>query len=136
MTLYNYTSTTAGVATYQRTVLNHVYLDKGYQQTLSQRGIQTEDQALMILDLSDYVATSGRTFVPAESWQALTTQQKALYFTFRAPDDFIIDGTASETLPNTTKAAMQVKYRCFGISSVAIPASDQAGPALVEVTGR
>lgn len=136
VTVYNYISTTAGAAAYQRTVLDHVQLDPAYQQRLTQRGIQTDDQAFMVLDLSDYTATNGRTFIAAESWPALTAAQKALYFTFRAPDDFFVDGTAAEAMPSTTKAAMQAKYRCFAVSSVAAPASSQSGPATLEVTGR
>lgn len=136
ITVYNYISSTAGTATYQRTVLTQVHLDKGYQQRLSARGIQTEDRALLVLDLSDYTSTSNRTFIAAESWPALTAQQKALYFTFRAPEDFFLDGTATEELPTTTKATMQGKYRCFAVSSVSAPASDQIGPSILEVTGK
>lgn len=136
ITLYNFVSSAAGVATYQRTVLQQVHLDKGYQQRLSQRGVSTTDTALLILDLSDTIATSNRTFIPAESWAALTTLQKAGYFTFRAADDFFIDGTATETLPSTTKAAMQAKYRLYAVSTASDPAHDTAAARVLEVTAK
>jgi len=136
ITLYNYVDTTNGVATYQRTVLEWVYLDKAYQQRLSQRGIQTEDTGLLIVDLSDFTATSGRTFIAAELWPALTAQQKALHFTLRVKDDFFVDGAVTDTLPNDTKVTMQGKYRCFAVSDAAIPASNLAGPATLEVIAK
>ena len=136
ITVFNYISSAAGVATYQKTQIDMVHLDRGYRQRLNQRGIQTEDDALLILDLSDYTATSNRTFKEPEQWNALTTQQKAGHFTFKAPEDFFILGTATETMPNTTKSAMQIKYRCFAVSSATLPASDKAGPVILEVTGR
>lgn len=136
ITVYNYVSTTTGVATYQRTVLQQVQLDKGYQQRLSSRGVTTTDTALLILDLSDTPTTNDRTFIPAESWAALTASQKAEHFTFRTSDDFFIDGTPAETLPDTTKVAMQVKYRLFAVTSVNDPAHDTTTPRVLEVTAR
>lgn len=136
VTLYNYVSTTVGVATYQRTVLQQVHLDKGYQQRLSLRGVSTTDTALLILDLSDTPATDNRTFIPAESWAALTVLQKAGHFTFRASDDFFIDGTSTETMPSTTKAAMQALHRLFAVSQVGDPAHDTATARVLEVTAK
>lgn len=136
ITVYNYVSTTAGVATYQRTVLQQVHLDKSYQQRLSLRGVATTDTALLILDLLDTLATDNRTFIPAESWAALTTLQKAGRFTFRASDDFFVEGTSTETLPSTTKAAMQGLHRLFAVSQVSDPAHDTATAQVLEVTAK
>ncbi len=136
ITLYNYLSTTAGVAAYQRTVISRVSLDTNYQQRLSQRGVATEDTAQLIIDLRDIDATNDRTFLPAQAWQQLTAVQKALYFTFGATNDFFIQGTATETLPTTTKQQMIAKYQCFGVTAAGIPASDSSGPVIVEVTGK
>ena len=136
ITVYNYVATTAGVAAYQRTVVERVHLDRAYQQRLSQRGVTTADTALLMIDLSDIKTTSNRKFIDAESWPALSAAQQALYFTFRAPHDFFVEGTAPEALPAATKATMQAKYRCLAVSNVAIPASDTAGPRILEVTAQ
>ena len=136
ITLYNYISTTAGAAAYQRTVIQRVCLDKDYQQRLSQRGVATTDKAQLIIDLRDIEVTANRIFIEPESWILLTAQQKALYFTFQVANDFFIDGTVTDTLPPKTKAEMQTTHRCLSVTSTGIPASDSAGPTLLEVTAK
>jgi hypothetical protein len=136
ITLFNYVSTTAGIATYQRTVIQRVYLDEDYQQRLSQRGVATTDKAQLIIDLRDIEVTADRTFIEPEDWLLLTSQQKALYFTFQVANDFFIDSTVTDTLPPLTKAEMQKTHRCLSVTSTGIPASDRAGPALLEVTAK
>ena len=136
VTIYNYVSSTAGVATYQRTVLERVYLDRAYQQRLSQRGVATTDAAQMIMDLSDVTATAARTFIAPERWPGLTALEKAQHYTFQTANDFFVEGTATETLPADTKATMQGKYRCYPIASCTLPASSHAAPVIVEVTAK
>ncbi|MEM5767585.1 MAG: hypothetical protein AAGU32_04765, partial [Bacillota bacterium] len=80
VTLYNYVSTTGGVATYQRTEIGLVYLDIGYAQRLSQRGVSVTDNAQLILDLRDMETTNGRTYQPYHDWASLT--DKSGHFTF------------------------------------------------------
>lgn len=135
VTVYNYVGTAAGVATFQRTVLERVALDRAYRQRLNNRGIQTEDAALLVLDLSDLQATDSRVFTTPEKWVALTTAEKAGYFTF-GPQDFFVEGTAIETLPTDTKATMQTKHRIYAVSELGLPASDTAIAGQVEVTAR
>ena len=136
ITLYNYLSTTDGTATYQRTVIARVYLDTAYGKRLSERGAVTTDTAQLIIDLRDIDVTSSRTFMPAADWGQLTAVQKAQYFTFDTKNDFFIDGTATETLPDTTKKDMILKYQCFSVTSADVPASDQDEPVIVEVTAK
>ena len=136
ITLYNYVSSTAGVATYQRTQLKRVHLDRGYQQRLSLRGIQTEDTALLVLDLSDYEATGDRHFVEAEVWRSTAATQKSGSFTFQT-QDFFVEGEALDELPGTTtKVALQQARRCFAVSGVYLPASGANAPQTLEVTAR
>ena len=52
ITLYTYTGETAGVATYSRTVIAGVFLEKDYQHVMARRGITTKDVAQVIIDLS------------------------------------------------------------------------------------
>ncbi len=122
VTLYNYLSTTSGVATYQRTVLDRVYLDTGYAQRLAQRGISTTDKAQLIVELRDSAITGNRKYIDPVAWGSLTN--KAGYFTFNPANDFFVQGDASETLPSETKTTMQKKYQVYSISNVAAPTSD------------
>lgn len=119
ITLYNYVSTASGVATYQRTVIDLVYLDTGYAQRLSSRGIATADKAQLIIDLRDVATTDDRTYLSYKEWSAAT--DKLNHFTFWTANDFFVEGEAAEVLPAVTKAQMQAKYQCFGISSVSAP---------------
>lgn len=134
VTLYNYLSAAAGVATYQRTVLRWVYLDTGYQQRLSQRGVATEDAAQLILDLRDLEATDGRTFISPWDWGRLTDEQKAQYFTFMTKQDFFCCGEVPEILPPATKQTMMGKYQCLSVTSVSVPIVPMDGT--VEVTAK
>lgn len=136
ITLYNYLSATNGVATYQKTVIEHVYLDIAYQQRLAQKGVSTNDTAQLIIDLRDIKTTNNRTFIDYQAWKQLTSLQKLLYFTFAIKEDFFVVGEAIETLPDTTKKDMIDKYQCLSVSSVAIPASDKSGAVVVEVVGK
>jgi hypothetical protein len=136
ITLYNYISTTAGAAAYQRTVIDRVYLDTGYQQRLAARGILTTDKAQLIIDLRDIDTTADRTFLPVEDWNLLSAAQKASYFTFAAANDFFVRGVATETLPATTKQQMMSNYRCFSVTAADVPASDSDGAVILEVTGK
>lgn len=136
VTLYNFNRTEGGVASYQRTVLRHVQLDTGFQQKLGRMGVQTEDAATLILDLSDYEATDGRAFVIADVWKRMTVEQRAHYFTLGASDDFFVEGDAPETLPAETKATMQKLHRCYAISKLGMPPAAGKGPVLLEVIGR
>jgi len=118
ITLYNLVSTTAGISTYQRTVIERVYLGTGYDQRLSQRGVSTSDKAQLIIDTRDIAVTSDREFLDAKSWDALT--DKAGHFTFHTANDFFVEGNVADTLPTETKATMQKKYQVFSITSVAV----------------
>ena len=135
-TIYNYTATNAGVAAYQRTVLERVQLDTSYQQRLAQRGISTADTALLVVELRDLEATSGRTFVDAHTWGKLTATQREAFFTFQPVNDFIIAGEVADTLPTRTKAEMLASYRCLGVTGVSMPASSETDPTIVEVTAK
>jgi len=136
ITLYNYLSTTNGVAVYQRTVIERLSLDTAYQFRLSQRGVATTDRAQLFVELRDMTTTGNRTFLPFPLWAQLTAEQKALYFTFGVTNDFFIQGTVPEELPPTTKQQMINKYQCFSVTAAGVPASDSAGPVIVEVTGK
>ncbi len=138
ITLYNYISTTAGAAAYQRTVIDRVYLDTAYQQRLSARGVSTSDKAQLIIDLRDITTTSDRTFLSFPEWQQLSAQQKAGYFTFGSSNDFFISGVATETLPPATKQQMITKYQCFSVTAAGVPAAALGKPQLqiLEVTGK
>ena len=129
VTVYNYISTTAGAAAYQRTVLDHVQLDPAYQQRLTQRGIQTDDQAFMVLDLSDYTATNGRTFIAAESWPALTAAQKAPIFHLPGPGRLLRrwDGCRGNAVHHKGRHAGEISVQ-------RPPPASKAAPPL-EVTG-
>lgn len=120
ITLYNYIGTDkasgAAVATYQRTSLDRVCNDTGYAQRLSQRGVSTTDNAQLTIELQDYTATGGRTYLPYIEWKALT--DKSGYFTFKATDDFFVSGNVTDTLPAETKGTMQQKYQVFSVTSV------------------
>lgn len=132
ITVYNYIGTTAGVAAYQRTQLDRVYLDRDYQQRLAQKGVDTKDTAYLAIETADLTATSGRTFIAPESWAGLSAQDKAKHYTFKNADDFFIAGAPTETLPTTTKVEMQRKYRCYAITSLSEPGP--GGATLLEVT--
>lgn len=119
VTLYNFVSSAAGVATYQRTVLSLIYLDTGYAQRLSARGVATQDKAQLIIDLRDFTATNARAFVSLREWVEL--ENKADYFTISTQNDFFVEGEAVDELPTVTKQQMQVKYQCYGVSSVSVP---------------
>jgi hypothetical protein len=134
VTLYNYVSATSGVAAYQRTVIERVSLDLAYQMKLAQRGVSTTNMVSMMIDLRDITTTSNRTFLTYEAWAALTT--KTGYFTFNTANDFFVEGEATETMPTTTKAQMMAKYRCYSVTSTAIPASDSGIPIILTVTGK
>jgi len=129
ITLYNLVSSAAGVSTFQRTVINRVYLDTGYAQRLSSRGVATQDKAQLIIDLRDMATTSNRAFMPYKDWAALT--DKAGHFTFNAGGDFFVEEEVTDELPAMTKQQMQVKYPCFSVASVADPADN-----LLQIIGR
>ncbi len=134
ITLYNLASSAGGVATYQRTVIDRVLLDESYQQRLAQKGVSTADTAQLIIDLRDIDVTSNRVYSPAKEWTALA--DKTGHFTFNPTSDFFVAGEASETMPSATKQQMLAKYKCFSVTNVATPASDQSGPIVLEITGR
>lgn len=136
ITLYNYLSATNGVAVYQRTFIERVYLDLAYSQRLSQRGITTADTCRLLLDLRDLKATAERTFVDQKDWGHLNAEEKAEHFTFATGNDFFVAGKAEENLPFATKAQMVTKYQCFSISAVAIPEFWSGEPVILEVTGK
>jgi len=136
ITLYNFISTTSGIETYQRTVLQFVYLDTAYQQNSLQRGISTDDTAQLIIELRDVIITNGRSFKPYTEWKKLSVIDKANYFTFNVKKDFFIDGEATETLPDTTKAEMIEYYQCLSVTSVANPASSYNVPIILEITAK
>lgn len=136
ITLYNYLSVTGGVAAYQRTLIERVYLDLAYAQRLSQRGIATADTCRLILDLRDLKASGGRTFLEQKAWGQMNADEKAEHFTFATGNDFFVMGEAEENLPSVTKAQMAAKYRCFGISSVAVAELAGGEAFIVEVTGK
>lgn len=134
ITLYNLISTAAGVATYQRTVIDRVLLDESYQQRLAQKGVSTADTAQLIIDLRDVTVTDSRTYLPAKEWTA--REVKTSNFTFNPVSDFFVTGEVSDTLPSMTKQQMVAKYKCFSVTSAATPASDQSGPIILEILGR
>lgn len=119
ITLYNYVSTTNAIATYQRTVIKNVYLDTGYAQRLSQRGISVTDRAQLIIDIGDLQTTNDRVYKPYIEWQTLT--DKTGYFTLSSTNDFFIEGDVADTLPSETKTTMMKKYPVYSVSSVSDP---------------
>lgn len=133
VTLYNHISTTAGVATYQRTVLKHVSLNTGYQQTLSKRGVSTTDKAQLILELRDLDA-GGRIYSPLPVW--IAALDKTGLFTFAADKDFFVEGEVSDELPPMSKQQMQGKFQVFSITACNTPSTDGSAPVLLVVTGK
>lgn len=127
VTVYNYVSSVAGVATYQRTVIDRVYLDTGYAQRLSQKGVNTSDKAQLIIDLRD-VETNGRTYLAPLDWAALA--DKTGNFTFATANDFFIVGEVEDELPSLTKAQMIQKHQCFSVTSVSL------NGYILQVTGK
>jgi len=136
ITLYNYLSTTDGVAAYQRTLIERVYLDLSYAQRLSQRGIATADSCRLILDLRDINASCGRTFLDQKIWRQLSADEKNYHFTFATGNDFFVAGEAEENLPSAIKAQIVAKHQCFGISAVAVLEVIGGEAVIVEVTGK
>ena len=134
ITLYNYVSTANSVATYQRTVIERVYLDPTYQHRLAQKGVATQDTAQLIIDTRDMATTSNRVYMSAKAWAALAT--KTGYFTFNPATDFFVDGNVADTMPSVTKQQMIAKYTCISVTSVATPASDSDSVVTIEVLGR
>jgi hypothetical protein len=134
ITLYNYTSTTSGVMTFQRTFIQRVSLDLNYQMRLAQHGVSTSNTASLMIDLRDIETTSDRTFLTYDAWASLA--DKTGYFTFNTNHDFFVVDEAAETMPPTTKAEMLKKYRCYSITGIGIPASDSGTPIILSITAK
>lgn len=131
VTLYNFVSSTNGVATYQRTVLKRVLLDTTYQKRLSQRGVTVSDTAQLIIDLRDISATSDRIFKDPVAWGLLT--DKTGSFTFSPKTDFFVQGEVADTLPTETKGTMQKKHPVLSVTSLGTPASSSSATTIIEV---
>jgi hypothetical protein len=136
ITLYNYLSTAAGAAAYQRTVIERVYLNTAYQQSLNGRGVSTTDKAMLIIDLRDIVTTDERTFLSFSDWQLLTAEAKAAFFTFSVANDFFIEGAADEELPPATKQQMIQNHQCFSVTWSGVRHAEAGQASILGVTGK
>ena len=131
VTLYNYLSTTAGVASYQRTQLERVRYDSAYQQRLAKRGVATQDKVQLFIELRDVQATADRSYVQPKIWAGLTAQQRAAHFTLDVTHDFLVEDACSTEVPPGSKAGLQQGHDIIGITDVAT-----LGGYVLEVYGK
>lgn len=88
-----------GDANYQQTTIKYVCVDASYGIKQSQKGIQTDDNILAIIDMNDLVAYEDavkRTYVEPLEFEKFEDTSK--YFTIRPDVDFIIYGNDEYTV--------------------------------------
>jgi len=115
ITLYTYTGETDGKATYSRTVIAGVFLEKDYQHVMARRGITTKDVAQVVIDLT-----------------AVTVATTAEF----TANSFFCEGTVTDTIPASTKQAIAAARPVYTISRVYFPPCGRPEPVIMELYGR
>jgi hypothetical protein len=80
---------------WQATVIEGVRVEKGRSMLLRERGIESTDKALLIIDLRDYKATEDRKYVNAKEWEQYGEEEKKGAWTINSSVDFFIPGVVS-----------------------------------------
>jgi hypothetical protein len=81
---------------WQATAIEGARVEKGRSMLLRERGIESSEKAMLIIDLRDYKATGDRKYVNAKVWEQYGEEEKKSAWTIRSSFDFFILGIVSD----------------------------------------
>jgi hypothetical protein len=81
---------------WQRTVIEGVRVEKGRGMLLREKGIESSEKALLIIELRDYKATDKRKYANAKEWEKYGEEEKKRRWTINSARDFFILGVVSD----------------------------------------
>jgi hypothetical protein len=112
---------------WQATVIEGARVEKGRSMLLRERGIESSEKAMLIIDLRDYKATDDRKYVNAKVWEQYGEEEKKGGWTIRSSFDFFILGDVGEEgrmsslaglASLASKEELMNKYEVFSITDV------------------
>jgi hypothetical protein len=103
---------------WQVTVIEGARVEKGRGMLLRERGIESSDKALLIIDLRDYKATDNREYVNAKKWEQSGQEEKKRAWTMMSSFDFFIATVVEEDDRLKSKEELMNKYEVFSITDV------------------
>jgi hypothetical protein len=81
---------------WQTTVIEGVRVEKGRGMLLREKGIESSEKALLIIELRDYKATDKRKYANAKAWEQYGEEEKKRWWTINSNSDFFILGVVSD----------------------------------------
>ena len=103
---------------WQATVIEGARVEKGRSMLLRERGIESGEKAMLIIDLRDYKATDDRKYVAAKEWEQYGEEEKKSAWTIRSSFDFFILGEVNDEGRLSSKEELMNKYEVFSITDV------------------
>lgn len=107
---------------WQATVLQRVRVDNGRNMALQSRGIESKDNALLLVELRDYTSTADRNYLNAKEWEALSDKNTA--WTIKPSQDFFIPLEVPESDFGLSKEKLTNKYIVYSFTDMM---EEQAG---------
>jgi hypothetical protein len=80
---------------WQATVIERVRVEKGRSMSLREKGIESLEKALLIIELRDCETTDNRKYASAKIWEQCGEEEKKRMWTIRGSLDFFIPGVVS-----------------------------------------
>ena len=119
VTVFNGISTeTENNFRWQATAIDGARVEKGRSMLLRERGIESGEKAMLIIDLRDYKATDDRKYVAAKEWEQYGEEEKKSAWTIRSSFDFFILGEVNDEGRLSSKEELMNKYEVFSITDV------------------
>jgi hypothetical protein len=103
---------------WQATVIDGVRVEKGRSMLLRERGIESGEKAMLIIDLRDYKATDDRKYVAAKAWEQYGEEEKKSAWTIRSSFDFFVSGEVNDEGRLSSKEELMNKYEVFSITDL------------------
>lgn len=112
---------------WQATAIEGARVEKGRSMLLRERGIESSEKALLIIDLRDCETTDNRKYVTAKEWEQYGEEEKKSAWTIRSSFDFFILGDVvgkgrlssfAGLASLASKEELMNKYEVFSITDV------------------
>lgn len=94
VTVFNAIEDEVGFA-WQATAIERVRVEKGRSMSLREKGIESLEKALLIIELRDCETTDNRKYASAKVWEQYGEEEKKRWWTIRGSLDFFIPGVVS-----------------------------------------
>lgn len=135
VTVFNgMTSETENNFRWQATVLKQVRVDNGRNMALQSRGIESKDNALLLVELRDYTATAGRTYLNAKDWEALSDKNTA--WTIKPSQDFFIPVEVPKADLGLSKEELMSKYIVYSFTDMMEEQADGSTPIILRANAK